>query len=175
MAADTQARMQYSLIDERGIKGSFQVPMFVDGAQTLTQAKAAWNTYGALLDAVTGAKIQHGSVVVLPSITYTPKSPDPAVGSELEEVGNLDFANASTRYVYDVAIPSVADACLTSPPVAINEAQTDMAAFIAATLAAVLGGHFTNNSYLTLSALADSFLSSRKHRRRLHQVSLRTP
>lgn len=174
MAADTQARVQFSLQDAQGVRTSLNMPAFVDGAQTLSAVKTAWHAQALLLDAVSGAQITGGSGTVIITDLSGLKG-TPAADSRVEEVGNLDFGNATTKYVYDSIIPAILDTVLNSPPVTINEANAAMAAYIASITAAILGGNFSNHDFLPLTALKDSFLSFRRRQRSLHQRSLRVP
>jgi hypothetical protein len=175
MAADTHARVQFSVQDKAGIRGSLSLPAFIDGTSTVAAAKTAWNAQAALLDAVSGCKVLSGEVVIVPAITFTPKSPTPEVDAQIERTGNLDYRNASTSFVYDSVVPGISTHVLNGTLSQINEAQADMAAYIAALAAAFLGGNFTNRAYQANTSLADSFLSFRKHRRALHERSLETP
>jgi hypothetical protein len=175
MAADTNARIQFSLQDKAGLRSSLSMPAHIDGAQTVTQCKTAWNTQAGLLDLVTGCKVLSGEVVIVPSITFTPKSPTPEVDCQIERTGNLDMSSTGTVFVYDSIVPGISTHVLNAALNEINEAQTDMAAYITALSAAILGGNFSNRAYQPFSSIHDSFLSFRKHRRALHSKSLETP
>jgi hypothetical protein len=179
MAANTNARLVFNLQDLAGLKGSLSMPMKIDGAQTVTACASAWNTQGGLLDKVTGCQILSGEVVINPEITFTPKGTDPEADAQIERTGNLDFLYGVRNKVYDSIIPGISTHVLNATLNQINEAQTDMANYIVALGSAILGGTFTTNEFLAFVAdpngLKSSFVSFRKHRKRLHEVSYRTP
>lgn len=175
MSVIVQGSLTFRLVDAQGIRGSLNMPVLVDTAQTLTQAQTAWLTQAAALDLVTSAQIVGGNVKVNNASLAGLKT-SPASDSRIQETGNLDFGVTGVPGVYDSIIPSISDAVLVGgvgPQ--IDEANINMAAYIATITAAILGGHYTNRDFLVLTALVDSFLSDRKRRRKLNEASRRRP
>jgi hypothetical protein len=170
--------MQFSLIDSTGRQASLSMPAFIDSTQTVAQVKTAWNAQAALLDAIAGAQILYGELAIGLSgsaMTFTPKSPTPAVGSAITYTANFQEKNATDRYVYASVVPGFDKANLISGTLKIDESLSNVAAYIAALSAAVLGGHFTNRAFQPLTGLQDSFYSDRKRRRATHAKSVETP
>lgn len=175
MAVTVQGALTFRLVDAQGIRGSLNMPVLVDTAQTLTQAQTAWLAQATLLDAVTSAKIVGGSVRINNASLAGLKG-SAASDSRIQETGNLDYSVTGVPGVYDSIVPSIADAVLVGgvgPQ--IDEANVAMAAYIASVTGAILGGNFTNRDFLVLAALVDSFLSDRKRRRKLSEASRRRP
>lgn len=176
MAYNQAARLVFALQDSSGVRSSLSVPVLLDPTQTATALAAAWNAQAALLDAVTGAKILSGAVVIEPTITFTAKSPDPVAGELMERVGNVDYPYAPLGHVYDSVIPCVDSGILTASGKEINEAAAAFMAYIAPFETPPTAWAATNNGFVRFSAgHVDSFVSFRKHRRRRHEVSFEVP
>lgn len=176
MAYSQAARLVFSLEDSSGVRSSLSVPVLLDPTKTVTQLAAAWNTQAALLDAVTGAKILRGEVVIEPTMTFTAKSPTPVAGELMERVGNTNFPYAPLGHVYDSIIPGVDSGILDVTGKVINESAAAYVAYIAPFETPPAEWEATNNGFQPFSgAHVDSFVSFRKHRRRRHEVSQETP
>jgi hypothetical protein len=176
MAYTQPARLVFALQDSSGVRTSLSVPVLLDPTKTATQLAAAWNTQAALLDAVTGAKILAGEVVIEPVLTFTAKSPSPVAGELMERTGNVDYPYGTLKKLYDSIIPCVDSGILTASGKQINEAATAFVNYIAPFETPPAEWEATNNGFVPFSAAhADSFVSFRKHRRRRHEVSSETP
>lgn len=176
MAYTQAARLVFALQDSSGVRSSLSVPVLLDPTRTGTQLAAAWNAQAALLDAVTGAKILSGGVVLEPSITFTPKSPTPVAGELMERVGNVDYPYPPLGHVYDSIIPCVDSGVLSASGKVINESAAAFIAYIAPFETPPADWAPTNNGFVRFSANhVDSFVSFRKHRSRRHELSYETP
>lgn len=176
MAYTQAARLVFSLVDSSGVRTSLSVPVLLDPTQTGTQLAAAWNAQAALLDAVTGAQIVRGEVVIEPTLTFAAKAPSPVPGELMERVGNVDYPYAPLGHVYDSIIPAVDSGILSASGKVINEAAAAFVAYIAPFETPPVAWAATNNGFTRFSAAhVDSFVSFRKHRRRRHEVSSEIP
>jgi hypothetical protein len=178
MAYTQEGGMSFSLIDSAGIQSSYHIPLLIDPTQTVTQAAAAWNTVAALLDAVTGAKIERGSVTVEiqgSGITFTPKSPSPTVPSNMSLVGNISFPQTTTGRLYTTTWGAISTPPLTTSGNHIDETDPTFTAFVAPFETPITFAAFVSNSFRTLTAHSRSFRSARKHRRAEIDLSLEKP
>lgn len=176
MAYTAPSRLVFSLQDSSGVRTSLSVPVLLDPTKTVTQLSAAWNTQAALLDAVTGAQIIRGEVVIEPAITFTPAVTKPVAGELMERVGNVDYPYAPLGHLYDSIIPCVDSGILTTSGKQINESAAAFIAYIAPFETPPAEWEATNNGFVALGhPHVDSFVSFRKHRRRRHEVSEETP
>lgn len=162
MAADTQARMQFSIKDGRGLRGSVELPMFIDGAQTLTATSAAWAAQLPLLEAITGGQIVGGGVTVVQPASATGGRPQ--ADSRVQEIGTFTEGNASNLADFGIAVPTLLDAVLTTDHASIDVTNAAVIAWRASLLAAVLGGNFTNREYEVLNHHVGTLYSFRKRR-----------
>ena len=173
MTADTIARFSASVRDADGVKGNALSHLFIDGAQTVTQVKAALAAWESALDAISGGKIASVSATISPATAGTDKGAAVA-GSEVQEVGMFDFGQAGLPYVYGEGVPAFLETLVTAGG-QINEADPGVAAWVALLTGAVLGGSYTGYSTAGLTALVRTFRATRKHRRSLYSRSVRTP
>jgi hypothetical protein len=164
MAADTQARMQFSIKDARGLRSSLEIPMFIDGAQTFTAAGTAWAAQLALLEAITGGQVVGGGVTAVQPASST--GGRPAADSRVQEIGTFTEGNASNSADFGIAVPTLLDSVLTTDHTAIDVGNAAIIAWRASLLAAVLGGNFTNREYETLTKHIGTLYSFRKRRSR---------
>lgn len=173
MAEDTYALFSYTFQDELGTKASAYVPVYFDGTLvTPTILKTQWTTMGTNLDGMTSAQIISGSINIVPAVSGSWKD-TPDAGSRVEQTANFNFANAVTKYKYGVNIPSLANAAIDGGQ--IDLANTDVAAFIAQVIAGFTNGNFVNTGIHILTALADAFISFRKHRRQVDRATYEVP
>lgn len=175
MAKNAPGAMVFSLEDSSGVRASLRVPMLFDPTSTEAALATAWLAQATLLDAVTGAQIIHGSVVLGPQ-ALTGLKTAPITGELMERVGNVDYPYAPGNKLYDSIIPCVDSGILVSSGKAINESAAAFTAYIAPFETAPTAWVATNNGYVVFSgAHTDTFVSFRKHRARRHQVSEETP
>jgi len=162
----------YTLLDDTGLKNNTDFPVAYDGAtETVDSIIGAWLAYGALLNAVTDAKITGGSVTI-PLQRDASWKATPTEGNNVNQVMALNFDNDFNQYVTSILIPAYKESQLTAggDP---NLAATALAAFIAAIIAGS-GAVFPNSTSLhDLNALRDAFLTGRKVRNMRTKTTVR--
>ncbi len=171
MTESVAAFSSYSLVDELGIDATCQLFTFIDPASTVTQLLTEYAATSLLLDAITGAKIKDGRFV----LNFAPDGGvkgSPAAGSRVEQTGVFDFSNVSNSRIWGNAIPALANSKIVSGR--INDADSDVIAWVANLLASFSVGHYTNPQDIHLSGVVDTFISFRKRRKQLHRESLST-
>ena len=164
MAADTQARMQFSIKDARGLRSSLEMPMFIDGSSTLATCATAWAAQLALLEAITGGQVVGGGVTAVQPASGT--GGRPASDSRVQEIGTFTEGNASNSADFGIAVPTLLDTVLTTDHTQIDVTNAAVIAWRASLLAAVLGGNFTNREYENLTKHIGTLYSFRKRRSR---------
>lgn len=154
----------YSLLDDQGLRNNTDFPVAYDGAtETVDSVIGAWLAYGALLNAVTDAKIVEGSILI-PLQRDASWKAAPAEGNNANQVMNLNFDNDFNHYATSILIPAYKETQLNTDG-SVNLAATALAAFIAAIIAGSGGVVFPNSTSLhDLNALRDAFLTVRKVR-----------
>ena len=160
MAADTKARLSVSMYDAVGGKSTFLAHAFIDSAQTVAAAVTALGTLATNLATISNGGIKEASL----SIVDTAVAAAPGAGANTTLVGNLGFLTAGSPSRFGQSVPSFLESLINA------DGTIDMTAGATNTwatyiLAAVLGGHFTNNAYVNYSARANGFRSGRKLRR----------
>lgn len=162
----TPTVLSFTVRDDDGVKAS--VPMYAqyNGAvETVDGMIGTWLAQGALIDAVTGGVIEGGSILI-------PLSPDaswkdtPITGQSVSDTLNLNFNNASTRFLWSLVVPALRDTLVSGGRPVLTPAGA-----IDDLVQAMISG-FTNGSYINtagddLQALVDAFQGVRKHRRQL--------
>lgn len=173
MAEDTYALFSYTFVDELGTKASATVPVYFDGTLvTPNGLKTQWTTMGGHLDAMTSAQIVSGTISIEPAVAGGWKDA-PEAGSRVEQTANFNFLNAVTKYKYGINIPSLDNTKIVGNQ--INLADTDVAAFVAEVIAGFTNGNFVNTGIHILTALADAFISFRKHRKQVNRATFEVP
>jgi len=179
MAYTLEAQLSFSLVDSGGVRGSLNVPVLLDPTKTGTQLAAAWNTQAALLDAATDCKIIQGEVRIVvkgAAMTFTPKSPSPVVGSNIERTANVDWANVVNGALYDSIIPGAGSFILVPSFQDVDETATPFVNYVAPFATPPAEWAASNNVTQRLAAAyTDTFVSFRKHRRQRRRRSLETP
>jgi len=170
MAVNTLVRFSANVVDSEGKKGSVLSHAYVDDASTIAQINTALTAYLAALYPCTDAGISEGSVTVL-SGNVLSTYPVTASGEELEDTGNLDFAVATVPYHWGLTILALKPSVLTGDQ--ITTGSPPISTLSSLMVGAVLGGHYTDRSARNLTALAYSFQGNRKHRRKLHEISMK--
>lgn len=175
MAKTAPARLVFALQDSSGVRSSLSIPVLVDPTSTEAALATAWLAQATLLDAVTGAQIVHGAVVLGPQ-ALTGLKGAPVAGELMERTGNVDYPYAPGGKLYDSIIPCVDSGILTSSGKAINEGAAAFIAYVAPFETPPASWEATNNGFVPFSGgHVDSFVSFRKHRRRRHEVSEEFP
>lgn len=158
------------------MRTSLSVPVLFDATKTGTQLAAAVNTQAGLLDALTAAKILSVEAVITPPLTITPKSPSPIPGRKMENTGNVDYPYGIPQRLYDSVIPANQAAIETTDGKQIDETNAAFLAYIAPFETPPAEWEACTNGGQSFTAShVDTFLSTRKHRRRRQQVSKETP
>jgi len=162
----TPTVLSYTIRDNDGVKASTPMLAQYNGAlETVDAMIGTWLAQGALIDAVSGGVIEGGSILI-------PLSPDaswkdtPVTGQSVSDTLNLNFANASTRFLWSLVVPALLDSLVVGgrPVVTAGGAIDDL---IQAMLAGFTNGSFINEGGDDLSAIVDAFQGVRKHRKQL--------
>ncbi len=162
MAADTKARMSISMYDNIGGKSTFLVHGFIDGSTTVAAAGAALATLATAVGTVSTGGISEATLTVINTAVAAAPAADAAVASGAV----FDFVTAAGPNRFGLYVPSWLDS-LTGSGGHIDITAGVPAAFVASILAAVDGGHYTNNAFVAFSAGQSAFLSNRKRRERV--------
>lgn len=117
--------VSYSLVDSEGRRGNVQV--YVPATLTLAEVQTGSDALIALIDAITGAKVDSAQVAL--SLTLPGGLKAAATeGEDMQKGANFGFDAANTPYRHTIRIPAVAEAIVNGDD--INEADEDAAAFI---------------------------------------------
>jgi len=155
-------RLQLSVYDERGNKGSVLSHLNVDDGQTIAAAVTAVGAYATAFSAISTAGIEKGSFTV---VDYAVAA-DPGTDANLPSGAVFDFDNAAVPTIYGQYVPSFLDS-LSGTGGHIDITGTEVAAWGALLVGAVLGGHYASADYRNNRALVDAFLADRKRSRRV--------
>jgi hypothetical protein len=161
----TPTVLSFTVRDDDGVKASAPFYTQYDGAlETVDAMIGTWLALGADVDAVTGGVIEGGSILI-------PLSPDgswkdtPITGQSVSDTLNVNFSNASTRFLWSMVIPALRDTLVSGgrPVVGTGAIKT---------LTDLMLAGFTNGSYINpsgddLAAVVDAFQGVRKHRKQL--------
>ena len=168
MALSSRVRLSYTWRDGFGTEASTVFPMLVDGTNSWGTIATLWdNLYGLLLP-LSDAAIVRGKTWY-PEV-FDPLPPNP--GSRVEQGGVFNFGALGTDKRWGAAIPAISPDILVGDR--INLANGDVAAFLAF-MEDQGGGSIngmTNDHDQFLTALRDTFLSTRKHHKQLQRSSL---
>jgi len=117
--------VSYSLVDSEGRRGNVQV--YVPATLTLAQVQTGSDALIALIDAITGAKVDSAQVALALTLPGGLKA-SATEGEDIQKGANFGFDAADTPYRHTVRIPAVAEAIVNGDE--INQADEDAAAFI---------------------------------------------
>ncbi len=158
--ADAIGRMQLSIFDKRGNKGSLLEHLIVSDAQTLAQASTAVGTFATNFATVSGAGVRDGSfTIVNPGATSAA-----ADDSDISSGALLQYDNAADPTRSSVFTPSWLASLIVGN--SVNQADALFIAWDAYLRGAVLGGHFANSHYIANRNLLAAFLTDRERKRR---------
>jgi hypothetical protein len=161
----TPTVLSFTVRDDDGVKASAPFYTQYDGAlETVDAMIGTWLALGADVDAVTGGVIEGGSILI-------PLSPDaswkdtPITGQSVSDTLNVNFNNASTRFLWSMVIPALRDTL-------VSGGRPIVASGAIKTLTDLMLAGFTNGSYINpsgddLQAVVDAFQGVRKHRKQL--------
>lgn len=165
--------LSWQLKDDQGLVNNVQMFIGYDGAtETIDSLIGVWLAYGALIDAVTDAKIVGGAMLV-PLIRDASWKATPATGNNVNQVMSLDFNNDFNSDVTPILIPAYKETQVNATsPRAPNLAATALAALIAAILAGE-GAVFPNSRAIhDLNSLRKAFLTVRKVRNQRQRTTV---
>lgn len=158
-------QVSFSLIDFAGVRGSLLIDAAVDDTDTVAALITRFNALAPLVDAVTGARIVEQRFTLAPNLPNGLKAAAVA-GADLEKTLLINFNATGNRYAYGVDIPGV-------NPAKLNGDRPDPTqADVAALIAALIGGNYTNAALQGLAVARDIAVSFRKRRRELARVSM---
>lgn len=160
MAADTKARLSISMYDAAGGRSTYLQHAFIDSTQTVAAAVAALGTMTTNLATISNGGVSEGIL----SIVDTAVAASPGSGANVSLVGNLGYLTAGSSSRFGTSVPSFLES-LISADKTIDMTTGAVATWAAYILGTVLGGHFTNNAYVSYSAIKNGFRSGRKLRR----------
>lgn len=168
MAFTQEVQFSFTAQDELSTKASEVIYALADPTKTIANIVSDWQAWGALITAITSAKLLSGEVriVLVPTADQTGK---PASGSRVEQTGVFNLFNASNDRRFGEPVPAFFNAGITSG--AIDLTNADVSAFVTALHTATANSEPTNNQFLVLTSLADAFLSFRKRRKQLSRSS----
>src|SRR5690348_12510712 len=155
-------RLQLSVYDDKGNKGSVLSHLNVDDGQTLAAVATAIGAYATAFSAISTAGIEKGSFTL---VDFAPAA-NPGADAYLPEGAVFDFDNASNPTIFGQYVPSFLDS-LSGSGGHIDITGTEVAAWGSLLTGAVLGGHYASPDYRNNRALVDAFLSARKRSRRV--------
>jgi len=171
MAETTGGLFSYRMTDELGIDASCLLYVFLDPATTVANLISEYQATSLLLHAISGGALKPGvvSLYIDPDAGAVAAA---AAGSRVEQTAVFDFTNNANSRLWGEAVPAFLDSKISGGR--INDADTDVVAWVTNLETAVTTGHYTTNNFLRLVAVKDAFLSFRKHRKQLHRESLDT-
>lgn len=162
----TPTVLSYSYRDDDGVVASSPFYVSYNGAvETVDGLIGTWLQLGALLDAVSGARIDGGSVLIPLDRDDSWKS-TAIVGQSVSDVLNLSFEDAVTRYATNLIVPALRDTLVAGGrPIMTAAGAID-------TLRDLIIAGFTNGSFISkgaddLTLLLAAFQGVRKHRQQL--------
>ena len=155
--------------DGLGTKGTAVAYLAPVDSTTLATLVTDLATWLADLDAVTDGVIIGNRIELTPALpgglgTVGGKGAA-FVASRIEQTGILNLSNATTQHRSGFAIPAVIDAAIVSGKLDLTNAA------IAAMIALLTGGTYTNSAAQALVALIDAVLSFRRKQRQLGRSS----
>jgi hypothetical protein len=171
MAETIRTNISFPIQDELGITATCALYAFMDGSTTLANMVTEYQATSVLLDAITGGKLSPGTWTVTIDPDAGVKG-SPAAGSRVEQTGVFDFTDVVVGRAWGQAVAALADSKIVSGR--INDADTDIVAWVANLLAAITTGHYSNPNMQHLGAVRDTFISFRKHRTALTRESYST-
>ena len=171
MTESVRSNLSYSVQDELGINATVALYAFLDPSTTVANLVAEYQATSLLLDAITGGKLSPGSWTLAIDPDGGVKG-SAVAGSRVEQTGVFDFTDNVIGRVYGEPVAALLDSKIVSGR--INDADTDIIAWVTNLLAAITTGHYTNPNMQHLGAIKDTFISFRKHRRALTRESLST-
>lgn len=169
--ATVQLNFSATVVDGLGTEASTLA--YAEYADTVTLAAliADLNVWVADVDSCIDGAIKANHIRVTPTVIGTHKAGTGAtfVASRVEQTAVLNFSNGTTSKKYGQVLPSVRSDLLTAGKIDLTDAA------IAALVALLTSGAFTNAAAQALVALVDAIIAFRKHRKQLQRTSIDFP
>lgn len=162
----TPTVLSFTIEDNDGVKASAPFYVSYNGAvETVDALIGVWLQAGGLVDAITGGKINMGSITIPLARDASWKSA-PIAGQSVSDVLSLTFNNDDTIYTDTFVIPAIRDTLISAgrPIMTAGGAIDDLVQLM---LAGFTNGTYVNSGGSDLNALAKAFQAVRKHRRQL--------
>ncbi|HEY9757808.1 MAG TPA: hypothetical protein V6C97_21755 [Oculatellaceae cyanobacterium] len=162
----------YALQDAAGVKGSHSIYVAYNAAtETVGALLAAAAQYGALLDAVTGAKVLEFNVNI--NALPDPAWKDNAIADiDMEQTLLMNYVITDSKYSQPYDVPALRDTLIDTDGRPIYTTGAIAALVDAITGATGLGAVSVNSQFLLdLTGLRDISVTFRKHRKGRKAVS----
>jgi hypothetical protein len=173
----TPTELSFQIEDDDGVKGQSLVYASYNGAiETVDALIGEWLALGALLDAVTGGRINKGSITI-PVDGYKTNGgwkQSPLTGQSASDVLELVFSNDDTVWTDTVIVPALRDT-LVADGKPILTAAGAIDALQSALAGSFTNGYFVNRTGSDLIELVKAFQGVRKHRKQLRANSTARP
>lgn len=171
----TPTIFSFSMRDANNVVGATQARVNYDAeTETVAALIGSWEELGGALNAVSGAVITGGRILI-PTGPVSGWKTTPTAGQDISDVGVFSFANGSTGYVDEFAVLAFLASKVSAGR--INLSDTAVAALVNI-LNNTAGGttvNYANAAGQDFTALRKAFQADRKHRRQLHSKSLVVP
>jgi hypothetical protein len=159
--ANKEVRFSATFQDKAGNKAAATAYLLIPEAATLTTLQTAFDAFYTTIAAVSAANTVNGEAAI-----RFPAAVIAGVGFDDSWLGNAAVINYSVNgstVSWGQAIPAIIDTAVSSGT--LNLAETNVAALTTLMTSAVLGGTYTDNTYLPggLNAVRDGFRANRKH------------
>jgi len=151
------------MLDKLGVETSMPIYLKIDDTKTIAQLVTDANLLGQQVDPISDSQITDFEVRIKNGGGVSGGKSAPAATAENERTGLFNFSQVTSPYKYGVDVPAIADSKISGGK--INLSDSDIAAFIAALVAAGTAATPESTSLYTLVALLDALLTFRKHRR----------
>jgi hypothetical protein len=163
----TPTVLSFTMQDDNGVKASAPFYASYDGAvETIDALIGEWLVLGALIDAVTGAKIVSGHIEI-PLARDAAWKAAPINGDGVEQTLALSFSNDDTIYNDTFNVPALRETLVDSQGKPILTAAGAIDNLADALAGSFTNGYFVNSSGSDLIALVAAFQATRKQRRQL--------
>lgn len=157
--------LSFTLRDIDGNETSTPFYANYNGAvETVNGMVGTWSALGAVIDDLTDAQIVGGSIRI-PLVPDAGWKSAPVEGQDVSDTLVLNWANASTRYMFATAIPAFIHDLLVNGKIDLTNA--DLVALLTMVVTGFTNGNFVNTAGQDLTGLVDAFQSDRKHRKQV--------
>lgn len=163
----TPTVLSFTVQDDNGVKASAPFYASYNGAvETVDGLIGEWLALGALIDAVTGAKIVSGHIEIPLARDASWKS-SAINGDGVEQTLALSFSNDDTIYNDTFNVPALRETLVDAQGKPILTASGAIDNLADALAGSFTNGYFVNSGGSDLIALVSAFQATRKQRRQL--------